>query len=230
MNKHAKLSASGSSTWLNCPGSIKASENIKNTSSIFAQEGTFAHAIAELCLTNKCNASYYLNHEIPLSVYHETKIDFIFDKEMCDYIQIYLDYIRSFNLPFKVEVKADYSKWVKDGFGTSDCIMYDKNNKTLHVIDLKYGSGVKVFANNNTQAMLYALGSLSFYSNIENITIHIVQPRLDNIDVSNISYSDLMIFAKHAKQQSQLALSDDAPLIPGDKQCKWCKAKPTSKS
>ncbi len=230
MAKHAKLSASGSATWLNCPASIKAAANIENKSSIFAEEGTFAHAIAELCLTTSNNASYYLTHEIPLSVYNETYSDFIFDKEMADYVQTYLDYIRSFNIPFKVEVRADYSQWVPEGFGTSDCVAYDKVTKTLHVIDLKYGKGVKVFAEGNTQGMLYALGSLAQYSTPNEICIHIVQPRMGHIDTFTLPYTKLMDFAETASKQAKNALSDNPTYDPSEKACKWCKAKATCKA
>lgn len=45
---HAKLSASGAKQWLNCPPSIKASEGIADKSTVFAEEGTFAHELSEL--------------------------------------------------------------------------------------------------------------------------------------------------------------------------------------
>lgn len=230
MTKHAKLSASGSATWLNCPASIKATEQIENKTNIYAEEGTFAHAMAELCLKSGNNASHYLTHRIPQSVYGETYSDFIYDREMSNYVQVYLDYVRSFNIPFKVEVRADYSKWVPEGFGTSDCIAYDESTKTLHVMDLKYGKGVRVSANDNTQGMLYALGSLSHYPKPDNVCIHIIQPRLDHIDTFDISYTDLMVFAKKASEQAENALSDNPTYNVGEKQCKWCRAKSTCKA
>ena len=52
---HAKLSASGSSRWLNCPGSVKAEEGFTDNGSAFAFEGTCAHELAELALTNNQN-------------------------------------------------------------------------------------------------------------------------------------------------------------------------------
>lgn len=51
--KHAKLSASGSSRWLNCPGSVKAEEPYPNETSSFAIEGTRAHEVADLSIKNK---------------------------------------------------------------------------------------------------------------------------------------------------------------------------------
>lgn len=231
MEAHAKLSASGSSTWLNCPASIKETANAENKSSIFSEEGTFAHAMSELCLNTGNNASYYLTNPIPESVYDETSNDFIYDSEMAENVQTYLDFVRSFNLPFKVEVRCDYSQWVPEGFGTSDCLAFDEAKGILHVIDLKYGKGVKVFATNNTQAQLYALGSLSHYQQTpDEIHIHIVQPRLDHIDTAVVTYGELMTFADYATKQAQLALSDNPPFNPSEKACKWCKVKSTCKA
>src|SRR3546814_18193298 len=48
---HAVLGASSSHRWFHCPGSIRASEGMPNTSSVFAREGTAAHALAEPCLS-----------------------------------------------------------------------------------------------------------------------------------------------------------------------------------
>ncbi|RYR88259.1 DUF2800 domain-containing protein, partial [Staphylococcus pseudintermedius] len=50
---HAKLSASGAKQWLNCPPSIKACEGIVDRTSIFAEEGTFAHELIELYFIRK---------------------------------------------------------------------------------------------------------------------------------------------------------------------------------
>jgi hypothetical protein len=48
--QHAKLSASGSHRWMACPGSIKAEDGYPETSSVFAEEGTRAHELADRCL------------------------------------------------------------------------------------------------------------------------------------------------------------------------------------
>ena len=51
-----------------------------------------------------------------------------------------------------------------DGFGTGDCIIIA--DRTLHVIDFKYGQGVLVEAEHNPQMMLYALGPLRIYDTL----------------------------------------------------------------
>ena len=60
-----------------------------------------------------------------------------------------------------VEKQVDYSNYVPDGFGTSDCIIVCGEN--LHIIDFKYGKGVPVSAEDNPQMKLYALGAVNLY-------------------------------------------------------------------
>jgi hypothetical protein len=54
---------------------------------------------------------------------------------------------------------------------------------------------------------------------IERVVITIVQPRLDHIDEWEISVDDLLAWGERLAQAAELALSDDAPRVPGDKQC-----------
>ena len=50
---HALLSASAAKRWLNCPPSVRLTESMPDTSSDYAEEGTVAHALAELKLRKK---------------------------------------------------------------------------------------------------------------------------------------------------------------------------------
>lgn len=219
---HAKLSASGSSRWLNCPGSVKAEEGYSNESSVFAEEGTLAHELADTCLKKQKDAEAYVGKKITGKV---------IELDMARYVQEYLDYVLSHetdNSKLFTEERVDFSNIVPGGFGTMDAAVLDFDSKVCHIFDLKYGKGVEVDAYENTQAQLYALGlynELGFLDEIESFRVHIVQPRIYNFSHWDISVTDLVKFGKWVKQRAELALTSDAPRVPGDKQCQWCKAK-----
>mgnify|MGYP003119302507 CR=1 FL=1 len=216
--KHAKLSASGSSRWLNCPGSVQAESSYPNTSSSASNEGSCAHEVADLCLRNNEVAESYLGQ-----VFFGVKVD----QEMVEHVQGYVDFVLSFEGELFPEQQVDFSPWVPDGFGTSDAIVIQKDK--VQIIDLKYGKGVEVLAENNSQAMLYALGVYNDYGYLlddqETFVLHIYQPRIGNFSEWEISLKDLLKWGEWVKLQADLALSKDAERVPGDKQCQWCRAK-----
>lgn len=219
--QHAKLSASGSSRWLNCPGSVEAEKPYPNKESPYAMEGTVAHEVAELCLKGEQDAEEYVGRTI---------LNYEIDAGISSPVQEYLDYVRSFEtketLTF-IEEQVDFSHVVPNGFGTSDAIIIDEPAKTAHVFDYKHGQGVLVEAFENSQGKMYCLGVQNEFDaiyDIETYVIHIVQPRKNSITHWEISSDDLKKFGQYVKQQAQLALSHDAPRVPGTSQCRWCKA------
>ena len=238
--KHSKFSASGSSRWLNCPGSVIAESNLKNKTSKFAEEGTLAHELAEICLTGYKNSSS-LNNDYKSAIDRigetitcklgENTISTLVTKEMAEYVQEYVDYVLAHetdNSQLYIEEKVDFSNVVPEGFGTLDAAIFDYKSGVCHIFDLKYGKGVSVYAEENTQAMLYALGLYNDFKCLDVIRdfkIHIVQPRINNYSSWNISVKDLIKFGKFASKKASEALKPNAPRIPGEKQCKWCKAR-----
>lgn len=225
--KHAKLSASGSSKWLNCAGSIEAESKIPNKSSIYAEEGTLAHELADICLKKNIEAKKYIGYDV---LYAPEKSGVI-TKEMAKFVQEYIDYVLSHetkNSQLYTESKVDFSNIVPDGFGTSDAAILDYDTGICHIFDLKYGQGVPVDAVENTQAQLYALGfynELKCLDVIKSFKIHIVQPRLFNYSSWEITLDDLVKFGQYASKKANEALTPNAPRTPGEKQCKWCNAK-----
>ena len=222
MEEHSPLGASGSNCWLNCAVSYWAQKDIPDKSSAFAFEGTCAHELSEICLANKIAARRRIG--LPL---HINK-DFIVTSEMADYAQTYIDYVRSVGGVQEYEQKVSYSDWVPDGFGTADVIA--TVDDILYVIDLKYGKGVKVFAEHNPQGMLYALGALherAVFQDFKEVVIVIHQPRLNHLSEWSITPKELYEWAEWVKERAAMCLEPDAPRNPGEKQCQWCRAKPT---
>lgn len=227
---HALLSASGSHKWLICTPSARLEEGFENKTSDYMAEGTLAHAIAELKVKN-----YFLDpmgkRKFSSEMKKLQKSEFYSD-EMQVHTDTYLDYLKEIALKSNVkpnvtvELKIDYSKYAKDGFGTADCLMVMRNE--LHIIDFKYGKGVPVSAEDNPQLKLYALGALEKYKivyPVENVHLHIVQPRLNNISEYELSRVDLEKWGNDvvipAANKAYMGIGD---FVPGE-HCRFCKAK-----
>lgn len=236
-NKHARLSPSSAHRWLECPGSVtleaKYSEDIVSE---FAEYGTAGHTLGEMCLTQELPAKTFKGEILNRSEHFPD--GFEVDDEMIDAVQTYIDYCNQ--LPgddgHLIEEKVDFSEWVPEGFGTADFIKIDDDvlgKRTIQVVDLKMGKGVKVNAENNPQGMLYALGCLDtlVYDPTDVVRISIVQPRLDHISEWDISGIDLIEWAeKVVKKKAGEAWAGMMKFSPGEKQCRFCKASATCKA
>ena len=220
--KHAKLSASGAKKWLNCPLSVMLESKMPKTESVYAEEGTKAHALSELKLKRNLNLISKDTYDSELN-----KLDVC--PEMDRYTDYYCDavleivhkYDRNYSM-VKLEERVDFSPWVIKGFGTSDVIVISDN--IIEIIDLKYGKGVLVSAENNPQLMLYALGVLNDYGylyNIEKVIMTIVQPRLDNISSFSISIPELLEWGQDVKVKAIKAYNGEGECVVGN-HCDEC--------
>lgn len=234
MGKHALLSASGASRWLACTPSAKLEQQFPESTSEYAAEGTAAHELAELV------ARYFLGEISEMD--YENKRDELakgpyYNAEMQehanDYAQLVLDKFKaaqehSADAFVELEVKVDFSKWVKAGFGTGDCIIVA--DSVLEIVDLKYGKGHRVEAAGNPQMKLYALGALLKYDmlyDFETVRMTIFQPRLSGVQSSDeISVAELLEWAEtYVKPRAKLAYAGKGTFAPSEEACKFCRAK-----
>ena len=225
MAKHATLSASSSHRWLNCPPSARLCEAYEDKGSDYAAEGTDAHALCE----------FRLKQALGLSAENPIENLTWYDEEMEDCAAGYAAYVMELLEDAKqtcadpvvlIEQRVDFSRWVKDGFGTADCILIADG--VLNIVDYKHGKGVRVSAEKNPQMMLYALGSLEIFDGIydvESVRMTIFQPRLSNISVSEMSKAALLEWADtELTQKAQLAYEGKGEFHSGE-WCRFCKAK-----
>lgn len=235
--KHALLSASGASRWINCPPSARLTEGMADKWSAYADEGTAAHEYAEIKLTRrltKCNSA---DRERLDKQAEALKTNRYYNAEMEACIQQYADLVEERFLEARsrsdsedatvlLEAKLDLTEWVPDGFGTSDVTII--SDGVLEVIDLKYGKGVPVSAINNSQLRLYALGALAEFGwmyDIHMVRMTIIQPRLDSVSTDEISVEELNEWAESVvKPAASLAYAGEGEYKAGD-HCRWCLAK-----
>ena len=222
---HAILSASSSHRWLNCPPSARLCETYEDKGSDYAAEGTDAHSLCE----------YKLRLALGMEAADPTEHLTWYNEEMLDCANGYAAYILELVEAAKetcadpvvlIEQRVDFSRWVEQGFGTSDAIII--SDGTLHVVDYKHGLGVLVEADNNPQMMCYALGALELFDaiyDIDAVSMTVYQPRRQNVSTFEMSKDDLFRWADEVlKPTAELAFAGDGNFLCGE-WCGFCKAK-----
>ena len=230
---HAILSASSAKRWMSCPPSARLEEKLRDRfgdrSSPFAEEGTRAHALAELKLQKEIGLindfSYKMQREAMTGVDNEMEwatdryVDIVMQKfyeakKSCPDAQIF------------IEQRLDFSTWVPHGFGTGDVVIV--SDMILDVCDLKYGKGVPVSAEGNPQARCYGLGALSAYGDLyafPKVRNTIIQPRLDSVTEETLTREELLRWAEEdLKPKAELAWAGEGEYDPGD-HCRFCAAR-----
>lgn len=223
MTAHALLSASSSSRWLACPPSARLEARFPDSRSAYAADGTQAHALAEGLLKK---------HE------EDGGVPFVLSgpewpRDMLDYVDVYVSIVmeklsearkKTPDAVLLVEQRLDFSPWVPEGFGTGDAIVI--SDDTLEVIDLKYGKGVPVSAENNSQMRLYALGAYHNYGilyDFDRITMTIVQPRLDSVSSQTVELKELLDWGEKVKLIAAKAWRGKGEYCAGP-HCRFCRA------
>lgn len=225
-DKHAMLGASSAARWLACPPSAKLNAALPEQTSAAAEEGTRAHALAEKVLRA------WLAGRPPDTLVCD-------DMEMREAVERYTGIcIEKVNEARKasadaqvfVEHMLDFSRWVPGGFGTGDMVMI--SDDLLEVVDFKYGKGVKVEAEGNAQMRLYALGMFDEFGLLygaQKVRMTIVQPRLDSVETSEMTVTDLLAWIDAQKDAIVLAAAGEGKRRAGE-HCRFCKAKATCRA
>jgi len=232
---HAALSPSAAKRWCACPPSARLNqkylERFGEKSSEFAEEGTKAHALAELKLRKE------LGKEDPQGInefnYEQQRKNLAdIPKDMDRYTDDYVDavlsgyYMAKRNCPdsrLYIEQRLDMQRWIPQCFGTSDAIVV--SDQGLIVMDLKYGKGVPVDAVGNYQARIYALGAINEFGDLYGFTHikeKIIQPRLDSITEEILSREELLAWAEEVVvPKAELAWKGEGDFCAGE-HCRFC--------
>ncbi|MBQ9249895.1 MAG: DUF2800 domain-containing protein [Oscillospiraceae bacterium] len=229
-SKHAKLPPSSAERWINCPGSVALADQLPPPgSSTYADEGTLAHAAAELKLRRNIGEITPKQYEKELAKLQESEY---WCGEMDEATDFYADTVMEHlaaagaDAELLIEQHFSLDRWVPESFGTSDAVVI--GGHTIEVIDLKYGKGVKVSAIHNPQLRLYGLGASALFGDLydfDQVKETIIQPRLDHVSTEELALSELLLWAEEdVKPRALMAINGTDYMACGD-WCRWCPAK-----
>lgn len=222
MTEHSRFGGSSASRWMSCPGSIGLTERSRasgdipaeSASSEYASEGTRAHLLLSECLEGGQDA-----YERP---------ELADDADMMVHVQSALDAFRRLGRGTRfIETRVYPIADRADVFGTVDfALLLDG---VLSVVDFKYGKGIRVSPEDNTQLKFYALGLLLALpaSAVHTVRPGIHQPRTSGREIqwgTALTADDLRGWGEALARAVGEAETPGAPLSPGD-HCRWCPAK-----
>lgn len=224
---HARLSPSGADRWMVCPGSVRLTEGMDESSSVYADEGTAAHNIRAWCLDLGVDAHHFVGLKQVIN-----GNEFTWTDEDADYLQRGIDWVRQQPGHLVVEHRCDLSTWMPGQFGTMDTAIISPER--LIVNDLKWGQGELVDAKDNKQLRIYALGMFDYAfkngligprGNDYEIVIVIDQPRAGGQKEWVLTLGELLEFGEQVREAAEATYDPDAPFVASKKGCRWCKAK-----
>lgn len=257
MSGHAIFSPSSASRWMSCVGSIAMTQDEPETSSAYADEGTAAHFLGSECLTRDCHPATYIGKQIIVGYAGALWLPagwapdknasvFTVDTDMVAHVNTYVQTVKEYaqggQLLVERRLPIGHITGEEGAEGTGDAVIL--RDDEIIVVDLKYGRGVEVSANDNPQLKMYALGALEEYGmlgDFKRARLVISQPRVQSAPSEwDVSVEDLAAFATDARQaanDARIALEFKANWIsqpdtsgylsPSDDACKFCKAKAT---
>lgn len=223
-----------------CPGSVPLCNSVpERLSSSYADEGTFAHALAEKHLrAGNFDAQQSIGDEIESDKIASKKVVSI---EMAAAVQVYLDAVQAemtktedaillieerFTLPISSAEEGEV-------FGANDALVYHPSTGRTVVFDYKHGQGVSVSAEDNKQLKFYAAGAALSHPDwpIAELELVIVQPRARDADDQDIpgvkpwpmDTFELLEFVAEVEQAVAAAKAPGAPVAAGS-HCRWCAA------
>ena len=221
--KHARFSPSSAGRRLSCPPSLVLEEQFQDEESEYAAEGSDGHSLAEHLIKKHLKQ----RSRRPVSAYYTDELMEAVDEYVAFIVSEIEEAKRICNDPvFSVEQRVDASDYVDECFGTADMVIV--TDKMAHIIDLKLGKGVPVYAEKNPQLMIYGLGILGMAEllyDVETVRLTIYQPRLNNASTWDVSPDVLKAWGEEVlKPRGAMALMGAGEFKAGS-WCRFCKAR-----
>jgi hypothetical protein len=249
---HSRFAPSSAHRLVECPASLLLNEQERDEPSYDAVLGTVAHWVHEHWLltgkrpddlVGKRPWSFMGQDELSKNEWQIVKQSYFDERGEIIVSEAMLNYVEEsvqacLELPGDrfVEKRVDISPWCpefdehgkpvpKQG-GTAD--FFACSPGLLEIADLKYGTGVQVFAEKNYQAIMYALGVINEYDweyDFRVVRVRIHQPRLNHFDVWETTKEELLKIGKYIKSRYELALKPNPTYGASEKACQFCKVK-----
>lgn len=238
MTTHSQLSPSKRHRWATCPGSIREEAKYPDDrSSPAAIDGTHSHTLLEHCLSEGVEPESMIGQ-----VLSDDDGAFKVEADRAARVKVATDYVKQriaeqFGMCHVIaETRVDPAFLLgrDDMGGTVDIQIH--GTEVLEVIDYKDGMGV-VEVKGNHQLELYAMGCLAMLKLPPNaqypwkkVRLTVIQPKLAVKNIPAITSHEMTVaeilgMIPQMVIEGQLCDDPNAPLVPGDSQCKFCKAK-----
>jgi hypothetical protein len=238
---HSPFGGSVVARVLHCPASVRLVEQVPahlHKTSSYAERGTACHAAMALLLDDLDE-----NKGVLGSLAGKTFNDYTITREDVETalapVYAYVDTLIAPGAEFYLERRVAFPT-ISGAFGTVDLLVCI--GSIVHVIDYKFGAGVRVLALRpdgdddviNAQLMFYAAGARyshpEFFAGVENIVLTILQPASIEPDAEMVSSvtvtnAELDTFVATYRNACEAALSEKPHLARGD-WCRFCAARP----
>jgi len=235
--EHRRFSPSQAERIMACPGSTVYLETVPaRAPSPYAIEGTKAHEILDAALRNNERRAVVAHREHSIHLAEDFDDDFIYSVQSAlNYIYSIIDELPDAQLHYEEFVNPPLPSAPGEGGGYCDVWIYIPSVRVLYVIDYKHGAGVAKDAKDNPQPLQYACGVL--YADepiidpatVDKVVIVIIQPRAWHKDgttrEAELTPYEVYEYLEVLDNAVAAALKPNAPLVPGDDQCRFCDAR-----
>lgn len=238
-NTHSRLSPSSAARWMVCHGSVREEAKFPEPpSGEAAVAGTHTHTLLEYCLKTGSDPMLAIDSEMED---HEGTFKVTFEQAvrvMKAVVHVRERTTELGTVAVHTESRVNYGYWFgrEDLYGTCDIALI--GDKVIEIIDYKDGHA-PVSPEKNHQMALYAAGKLAEFHvegkplPFETVRLTIIQPRAGDRGMEVVRSWDTTVdwvlnFIQEAALAAKATDDPDAPLVPGEVQCKWCRAKPCS--
>jgi hypothetical protein len=208
---------------INCPGSVAlVAQMPPKPSSVYADTGTLLHNVIADVLDGKATAQDFLG-----AVHADVTLDQdLIDNKLLPALAALNEIDPDRQMEFETEVVVGFGDLLPGVFGSSDIV--GRIGDTAYIVDWKFGDGVAVDVEENSQLMFYAAAAMRTpvaqwaFEGATKVELVIVQPPY--VKRWETTPRRIQLFEKELMQAVKVAQRPDAPLAQGD-WCRWCAGK-----